>query len=195
MGTTTRADGGRAAESPAPALCGSCQLRAQKGPLAGDVRRCYFVERRSWIKAHRQDRGRPARTRLVGQPLQPQLDEPRPPAVHRVVRDAESGRDLLVRPAFRAPQHDPCPQRQELCRLRPLCPSRQFSPLGIGQHQFRLAPARPWLIHQPRHPPGSSTRAGARSPSACVRPLLGQRLPGPGRGWPGGRRRARTVCR
>lgn len=102
-----------------------------------------------------QDGRRPPRPRLVGQTLQPPLDEPGPPAVHRLLTHPEFGRHLLVRPALRTPQHDPRAQGQELRGLRPSRPTRQLSPLGITEHQLRLAPARSRLIRKSGHPPGS----------------------------------------
>ena len=63
-----------------------------------------------------QDRRRPARPRLVGQPVQPQLREPPAPLGHGARRHPQVRGDLLVRGALRAGQHDPGPQRQA-CEL------------------------------------------------------------------------------
>lgn len=81
----------------------------------------------------KQDRGRPSRPRLVGQPLRAGGDEPRSPAVDRRLGDTELGGDLPGCPAPRAGQHDLRAQRQ---------------------HQIRLASARPRLIGQARQPMG-----------------------------------------
>ena len=57
--------------------------------------------------------------------------------------------DGLVLPALRAGQHDLRPQRQDLRGLRPPRPPLQLVPLGIGQGQPGLAPARTRAVSQP----------------------------------------------
>lgn len=65
------------------------------------------------------DLPRGARTWLVGQPVQTGHDEPTPPRAHRLRPHPLLGRNLLVRLALSAAQHDPAPQRQRLRRVHP----------------------------------------------------------------------------
>ena len=90
-------------------------------------------------------RPRPARPRLVDQPLQPVLREPAPPLHHRRHRHPDRRRDLPVRPLRRAAQHDPRPGRQRLRRLRPAHPALQHPPLLVGQFDRHCT----WPRHTP----------------------------------------------
>jgi hypothetical protein len=86
------------------------------------------------------DGGRPGR--FVVQPVQPLPDEPAPPAGHVVLGGPQAGGGLLAFCALEAGQHDPRPQRQDLGGPRAPRPPLQLLPLGIGQDQPGLAPAR-----------------------------------------------------
>src|SRR6202167_5282858 len=96
----------------------------------------------------RMDRGRPGPLR-ARQPVQPPPDEPAPPAGHVVPGGPQLRGDGLVLPALRAGQHDLRPQRQDLGGLRSPRPPLQLVPLGIGQDQPGLAPARTRAVSQP----------------------------------------------
>ncbi len=124
-----------------------------------------------------QDRRRPARPRLVGQPVQPQLREPPAPLGHGARRHPQVRGDLLVRGALRAGQHDPGPQRQGLRALRPPRPGSQLVPLGIGEHQPGLRPARALTIGQaaqplPGEPPAPLDHRLGRSAQPGRDPLM-----------------------
>ena len=97
-----------------------------------------------------QDRQRPARPRLISQPVQPLRGEPAAPFAHRRRIDPQAGGGLLVRRPLRAGQHDLGPQRQRLAGLGPPRPPRQLIPLLAGQHQLSHRQARPVMIGQPR---------------------------------------------
>jgi hypothetical protein len=103
-----------------------------------------------------QDGRRPTGPRLVDQTVQPPLDETGSASGSPTARSHRV--PLLIRPAIRAPQHDPRAHSQELHGLRALCPTRQLSLFVIAEHQLRLAPARPRLIRKSGHPPGSKPR-------------------------------------
>lgn len=73
----------------------------------------------------------------------PARDRPRTP-----------GHDFDVRAAFGASQHDPAPQRQGLCTVRPARPTLERLLLIIGEHELppRPAPARPSLLPKDARP-------------------------------------------
>jgi hypothetical protein len=105
-----------------------------------------------------QDRRRPARPRLIYQPVQPPLGEPAPPPRHCRLGHPQLPGDLLIAPASGAGQDDLRPQRQCLGGLRPPRPPGQLVPLGISQHQPCLRPARPGAVREPAQPVLSEPR-------------------------------------
>jgi len=60
------------------------------------------------------DRARPARTRLVVQPVEAALGEAAAPTAHGRAVAPKPGRDLLARLPVRSRQHNPAAQRQRL---------------------------------------------------------------------------------
>ena len=105
-----------------------------------------------------QDRRRPARARLVGQPVQALPGEPSPPPGHHVLADPQLSRDGLVVLAVGAGQHDLRPQRQRLGCLRPPRPPGQLLLLGVRQHQAGLRPPRTGAVREPGYPVPSEPR-------------------------------------
>ncbi len=89
------------------------------------------------------DRRRPARSRLVDQPVEAVLDEPGPPLTHRRRRTPDPVRDRRVVQAVGARQHDPRPQCQRLGRRRPTRPAPQLFTLVVGQDQLDLRTSCP----------------------------------------------------
>ena len=89
-------------------------------------------------------RRRPARPRIIGQPVQACLKEPRPPLADRVRRTPHPLCDGLVVQAFPARQHDPTPQCQRLRRLPPPRPPGKLFPLLIGELKQCLRASRAW---------------------------------------------------
>src|SRR5204863_8084638 len=87
-------------------------------------------------------RRRPPWARVIGQPVEAELDEPGPPLAHRLLADPLPGRDRRVVQTLRATQHDPRPQRQRLRRATPLRPPAQLITLVIGQLQHGLRASR-----------------------------------------------------
>ncbi len=86
---------------------------------------------------------------LIAQAIQPPGQEPGPPLPDGGPADAQPRGHRNVRPAIRAGQHDPGPQRQPLRGLAPLRPVLQRPPLGPGQHQ-RLKPRVSHATSRPR---------------------------------------------
>ena len=84
------------------------------------------------------DRRRAPRSRIIAQPIQPQLDEPGPPLTHRRLSHALTHRNILVAQPRRAAQHDPRAQRQRLRRRPPPSPPLQLDPLLLRQLQHGL---------------------------------------------------------
>ena len=90
--------------------------------------------------------------RLIGQPLQPPLDEPAPPPGYRARRHPQLGRGLLVAQPPCAGQHDLRPQRQRLRAVGPPCPAGELITLVIGQRHSGFRPPRALTIGQPGQP-------------------------------------------
>jgi hypothetical protein len=101
-----------------------------------------------------RDRRRPARPRLVDQPVQTSVDEPGPPLAHGRPGDPKLLGHLRVGQTIRTCQHDPTPQRQRLGTLGPSRPAHQRLTLYIGQRQFRLGATT--SSHTPKPPPVES---------------------------------------
>ena len=107
------------------------------------------------------DRPRTARARLVAQPFQPVLNEPRPPLARRRPRYAQLSGNRSDSGTVRAGQDDPRPQRQSLRGLAPPHPPLKDPPLIIGQHQR--------LKLRTRHDSGHLLPRIARSPTGrCI---------------------------
>src|ERR1700694_3555872 len=90
------------------------------------------------------DRRRPARTRIIDQPVQPQLAKPRAPLPDRRGSHPHGLSDLAIGHARSALQHDPRAQRQRLGRLPSSLPPRQLLPLGICQLQNGFGTTSSW---------------------------------------------------
>ena len=87
------------------------------------------------------DPARRARPRLIGQALQPPVQETPAPLGHRLRPDTHLHGNVLIGPQailLRTAQHDPAPQGQRLRRLRPPRPTHQRHAFLIGQHQRHL---------------------------------------------------------
>ena len=122
-----------------------------RGPVRAAVRR----HRLQRLDDHLLDllvahRPRPARPRLVDQPVQPALGEPRPPLRHRRTAHPDPQRDLRVALTLRARQHDPRALRQPRRRPPPARPPLQLPALAIAQPD--LDRSRPTRSHAPRLP-------------------------------------------
>ena len=126
-------------------------------PVGGILRQFLQGRHHDVLDLVEQDRRRPAGPWLVEQAVQPRGDEPGPPAVHRGHAHPQICRDLLVRDAIGARQHDPRTHRQELRRLRPPSPPPQLGPLDLGQHQVGLRPPGTCLVLQAGQPLGGES--------------------------------------
>ena len=98
------------------------------------------------------DRARRTRSRLVEQAVQAAGSEPGPPALHGRLIHPQIRGSVPVRPAFRAAQHDLCPQRQVLGGLRAPGPPDQLGTLGLIQHQRCAAPPGRRSVLEPGQP-------------------------------------------
>ena len=96
-----------------------------------------------------QDRRRPARPRLISQPVQAPREEPVTPLADRRRIHSQIRRGLLVRRSVRARQHDLGPQRQCLRGLGSPRPPHQLITLCASQDQVGYRAPRPVMIGQP----------------------------------------------
>ena len=108
------------------------------------------------------DRGRPARARLVRQPVQAALDEPCPPALHGRGVDAELGGDLLVRSRPRRTAARSSRAAPGTGRSSPAAPTAAAGAFPRREHQLGLRPPdRPGVLQ-----PGQPLRGEQRPPPA-----------------------------
>jgi hypothetical protein len=128
------------------------------GPVGGVLGQLLQGRHHHILDLVEQDRGRPTGTLFVQQTVQTGGHEPGSPSVHGAHAHPELRRDLLVRRALSAGQHNPCPHRQELRRLSPPRPPCQLGPLRLGQHQVGLRPPDPRSVLQPGQPAGREPR-------------------------------------
>ena len=117
-----------------PGPLGHLRPRPVRGMLRGRLqRRDHHV-----LDLLGSDRGRPSRPLVIGQAVQPQLHEPRPPLTHRRRRDALPSGDLLVvqaRPHSRARSASATPTPAPTCAAGPTAATDHAHP--------RTAPTRP----------------------------------------------------
>ena len=131
----------------------------------GDARLSGHRPRRPVRRAHRRglqglddhlldlrvvDGARRPRARLVREPLEAALSEPRAPLRHRRRVTPQICRDLIVGAALGRGQHDPAPQRQRLRRLRPPRPPLQHLALLAAQLHSHRRPSPPRAHRRPR---------------------------------------------
>src|ERR1039458_8332087 len=172
------------------------------GPVRGVLRGLLQRRGDDVLDLVQQDRRRPARARLIGEPVAPLLGEPPPPPGHRPLGHPQFRGDLVVVLAVGAGQHDPGPQRQRLRGPGPPRPPGQLRAFLPGQLQPGLRPPAALRVGQARQPgsgvlaapladrdhgdaqtgcdlPVHRARRGARQHDPGPRPASA-RLPGPG---------------
>jgi putative transposase len=89
------------------------------------------------------DRRRPARPRVIHEPIQPQLAKPTTPLADRRLRDPARRSHVLIGAPLRTGQHDPRAQRQRLRGLAPPRPAHQLITLLVSQHKLDLRASSP----------------------------------------------------